>query len=369
MLNNMDSTIVQSLVLGSSLLGSGGGGNAAVLGPFVEDYLAKNKLRVELIPYYEIPDTFTVASVGLLGSPELMEENLPDGTEGARAISLLEKELHRKVNALYPLEGAGVNNLYSLLVASVTGLPLINGDGMGRAFPDLQMTTFHIYGQTGSPFTLTNPDGQEYIFYDSDNFMLEINARRTLANYGGVGYFAGFAMNGKRIKEFMVTGTLSFAVELGNALQKGNYEEVFRDLKYITKNSIYGSIIELFVGTVNDIGNIEALKLKSILLKGIKDYNHDTFNVLFQNENVFAYRNNKVVAMVPDIISFLEYPSGTPLNNNEIQNGMDISVIGIPSHNMLRTQRALSVVGPQSFGNKMQYIPLEQIHFDYYFGR
>ena len=32
--------------------------------------------------------------------------------------------------------------------AAATGLPLIDGDGMERAFPELQMTTF---GSTGCP--------------------------------------------------------------------------------------------------------------------------------------------------------------------------------------------------------------------------
>ncbi|MBO8136945.1 MAG: DUF917 domain-containing protein [Desulfotomaculum sp.] len=368
MLKYLDSSIMQTFSAGSILLGSGGAGNALILCPLLENYLSHNKLKVELIPYHQIPDDFNVAAVGLLGSPELMEENLPDGTEGARAIRLLERSMNLKIDALYALEGAGVNNLYPLLVAAYCGLPLIDGDGMGRAFPDLQMTTFHIYGQSGTPFSLVTPDGKEYNFYDGDNFMLEINARKALMNYGGVGYFAGFAMSGRKVKEYMVPGTISFAVDLGSALQKGSYEDAFADLVSCTKNSIYGRAIELFIGTVAEIGNIDRLMLNSVLLNGIKNYNNDTFNVLFQNENVFAYRNNMVVAMVPDIISFLEYPSGKPLNNNEIHTGMDVAVIGIPSPNLLRTKRALSVVGPHSFGNKMEYIPLEKIHYNYYFG-
>ena len=363
----LDHTMVKMLADGSILLGSGGAGNANILTPLLEKFLHADQLKVDLIPYHQIPDDFTVASVGLLGSPELMEENLPDGSEGTRAAALLEKAINRKIDALYPLEGAGVNILYSLLIAAALGMPLIDGDGMGRAFPDLQMSTFHIYGQSGAPFALAT-DTEEHIFYDEDNFILEINARKKLMHYGGVGYFAGFAMSGRVLKDYIVPGTLSFALDLGQALQKGSYEDAFVDLAACTQNSIYGQAIELFIGTVKEIGNIDTLKLRSILLSGIKDYSQDSFNVLYNNENVFAYRNNLVVAMVPDIISFLHYPSGKPLNNNEIYIGMDVAVIGIPAHNLLRTQKALTMVGPHSFGNKMEYLPLEKIHFHYYFG-
>lgn len=359
---------IGSLTLGSILLGSGGGGNAFILSPVVENYLLKQGVKVKLIPYHELPDDTFVAAIGMLGSPELMEENLPDGTEGVRAITLLEQALHRKIDVLYSLEGAGVNMLYPLLVAAKTGLPLIDGDGMGRAFPELQMTTFHIYGQPGTPFALTNSEGKQDVFYNQDNFLLDLATRKALVQYGGVGYFAGFAMSGRKVKDGLVPGTLSFALELGKSLHANHYEEALLSLIQCTKNSLYGRAIELFIGTVEEVGEIAALKLKSISLKGLKQYREDSCNILMQNENVFAYRNNKVVAMVPDIISFLSYPAGQPVNNNEIYSGMQIAVIGIPCPALLRTRRALAVVGPSSFGYKMEYEPLEQLHQSYYFG-
>ncbi|ABO50071.1 protein of unknown function DUF917 [Desulforamulus reducens MI-1] len=362
--------IVQDILplsLGSILLGSGGGGNAFILSTTLENYLGKHKSQVEVIPYHQLPDNYTVASIGLLGSPELMEENLPDGSEGERAIELLEKNINRKIDALFALEGAGINILYPVLVAARTGIPLVDGDGMGRAFPELQMTTFHIYGQPSTPSALTNSEGKENLLFYKDHFLHYYNIRKTLVEYGGVGYFAGLAMNGQEMKEAIIPGTLSFALEMGQALKNNHYQEAFWRLQYITKNSIYGQAIELFIGTVVEFGNIATLKLKSIILKGINQYQDDTFQVLVENENAFAYHNEKMVAMVPDIISFLEYPSGQPINNNEIYTGRQIAVIGIPCPNQLRTREALAVIGPSTFGYKTQYEPLEQLHPNYYF--
>ncbi|GAB6181360.1 DUF917 domain-containing protein [Desulfotomaculum defluvii] len=368
MLENFVAQDILPLTLGSIVLGSGGGGNAFTLTTPLESYLRKHSLSVKVIPYHQLPDNYTVASVVLLGSPELMEENLPDGSEGERAIALVEKAINRKIDALFALEGAGINILYALMVAAKTGIPLIDGDGTGRAFPELHMTTFHIYGQPGTPSALTNSEGKEDLFFHKDNFLFDLNIRKALVEYGGVGYFAGLAMDGREMKEALVPGTLSFALEMGLALKNGTYEDTFLALSHVTKNSIYGRAIELFLGSVVELGNIATLKLKSIVLKGIKQYQDDSFQILVQNENVFAYRNDKVVAMVPDIISILEYPAGKPINNNEIYNGMQIAVIGIPCPNQLRTSRALNIVGPSTFSYKSNYEPLEQLHPDYYFG-
>lgn len=362
-----DSTTINRLCLGSILLGSGGGGNPQILKPAIERLFTGSLRSIHLVPYTDIPDHCTVAAVGMMGSPELLEESLPDGTEGAAVVQALERSLQRRIDYLIPLEAAGVNSVYALLVSARTGLPIIDGDGMGRAFPELQMTTFHIYGQKGTPFALVGSSGETIVFDDKDNFMLELNTRKALMKFGGVGYFAGFAMSGHEAKEALIPGTLSFLLELGTNLETSNYEKCLLQLADVTKNSIYGTAIELFVGTVGEIGHIDTLKLGTLTLNGIKQYSNSSFNVLMQNENVIAYKNHEVVGMVPDLICFLEYSSGLPINNNEAAKDMVLSVIGIPAPNMLRTKKGLSVVGPQSFGYKMEYIPLEQLHSEYYF--
>lgn len=355
------------LCLGSALLGSGGGGNPNTLKPILERTFSGAPPKIELTPIASLPDQCCIAAVGIMGSPELMEDDLPDGTEGIAAIRALESALKRRIDYLIPLEGAGINSIYPLLMAAKTGLPLIDGDGMGRAFPELQMTTLHIYGQKGTPFALINSAGQTILFNDNDNFLLELNTRKTLMKSGGVGYFAGFAMSGREAKESIIPGTISFIMEIGGALEKGEYNKCLADLTEITRNSLYGMAKELFVGTVSEFGHIEPLNLGSLTLSGVKEYKNLTFNVLMQNENVLAYQGDSAQAMVPDLICFLDYSSGLPINNNEATKEMEISVLGIPAPNMLRTRRALQVVGPQSFGYKHAYIPLEQIHYGYYY--
>lgn len=367
-MNWIEEVHIEALALGSDFLGSGGGGKALLLKSLLVETLSKHKLKVQVIPFRQLRDEFYVASVGQMGSPELLEENFFDGDEGLRALTRIEKALGRKVNALFALEGGGINNVYPILVSLKTGLPLIDADGMGRAFPKLQMTTCHIYGQQGTPFALVNYEGRDELFMNKDNFMLELNTRKALIKFGGVGFFAGFAMEGRVAKECLIPGTLSFALRIGEVLQRGSYEEIRGGLLEVTRNSLYGQAIELFIGSVGELEQFEGLKLRSIRLKGLKHFKTCQFSVLVQDENVFAYRNNKLVAMVPDLIVFLEYNSGRPLNNTEVKPGMEIAVIGVPCPTILRTRRALNVVGPQSFEYNMEYQSLEELHSSYYFG-
>lgn len=365
---NFDHFDVTALAFGGTILGSGGAGNAFILAPILANYLKTTKQNIKIIPYHELPDDYSVFSVAIFGSPELLQDNLPDGSEAVKAIRILEKEYNKKCDAIFPLEGAGVNSIYPLLVAARMGLPIVDGDGFGRAFSDLQMCTLHIYGQKGTPFIVTNVAGEYEIFNDENNFLLALNIQKTLVKYGGTGYTSGFVMSGEKTKESIIPGTITFSLEMGKALQTGFYETALDELIQTTKNSIYGMAIELFIGTVTEIKAIEPFKLHSIVIQGSKKYETDMFNVFIQNENVFAFQNNKIVAMAPDIISFLEYPSGKPICNSEVSRGMDIAVIAIPSPNILRTSRALSVIGPNSFGYKMEFKPLEQLHLSYYFG-
>ena len=45
-----------------------------------------------------------------------------------------------------PIECGGINSTIPLVVGAMTGLPVVDADGMGRAFPELQMETFSVLG-------------------------------------------------------------------------------------------------------------------------------------------------------------------------------------------------------------------------------
>ena len=55
---------------------------------------------------------------------------------------LIEEHLDFNATALISNEIGGSNSLEPLIPAAITGLPVVDADGMGRAFPEIQMKTF-----------------------------------------------------------------------------------------------------------------------------------------------------------------------------------------------------------------------------------
>jgi len=67
------------------------------------------------------------------------------------AFRQLEKVLGRKIDAVLCGEAGGINSTTPFVVAAASGLPLVDGDGMGRAYPELQMETFTLHGVSATP--------------------------------------------------------------------------------------------------------------------------------------------------------------------------------------------------------------------------
>ena len=60
-------------------------------------------------------------------------------------------------------EIGGMNSLEPLRAAALLGLPVLDVDWMGRAFPQLQMCTPFIYGENPLPCALSGEYGSVYV--------------------------------------------------------------------------------------------------------------------------------------------------------------------------------------------------------------
>ena len=101
---------------------------------------------VAVIRADDVPDEALVCAVGGMGAPTVSNEKLQEGTEIKTAVRALEEHLRREVYAIVIGEIGGGNALGPMITALQCGLPVVDGDSMGRAFPELQMDTFMIYG-------------------------------------------------------------------------------------------------------------------------------------------------------------------------------------------------------------------------------
>jgi DUF917 family protein len=131
---------LEYLAIGAGILGTGGGGNPYLGKLIARKFLAEGR-KIEIVSVREVPDDALVCTVGGMGSPTIALERLLQPNEALNAMRALEAHLGRKITHVVPSEIGGSNSTIPMVVAAQAGIPVIDGDGMGRAFPELQMKT------------------------------------------------------------------------------------------------------------------------------------------------------------------------------------------------------------------------------------
>src|SRR5699024_3518400 len=134
---------IENMAIGAALLGTGGGGDLYI-GELMSLQAIEKYGAVKLVSADELNDDDLVVPSAMMVAPTVMVEKVPSGDESLAAFSALEEYLGKKITATMPIEAGGVNSLIPLALAAQTGLPVVDADGMGRAFPELQMVTFYL---------------------------------------------------------------------------------------------------------------------------------------------------------------------------------------------------------------------------------
>lgn len=360
---------LEYLAVGAAILGTGGGGD-----PFVGKLMAQQAIEEEgpvtLLDVDEISNDALVLPTAMMGAPTVMLEKIPQGMEGVRALHAEERRLGRKADATTPIECGGINSQIPFVVAARTKLPVLDGDGMGRAFPELQMETFHIYGVSGTPAIVTDERGAVVTIEAGDNFQLEWIARGVTIRMGGHAMLVDYPMSGADYKRTAIRGTISMGMSIGEAAMTARSRTVhpIEAVCMATRESIYGPGIPLFEGKVVDVERRtrEGFAIGRAVLQGLGEYQGSRLEVEFQNENLVAKRDGQVVASVPDLICILDSELATAITTERLRYGQRATVIGIPTPEIMRSEAALQVWGPEAFGYDVPFITLEQRNQEYY---
>ncbi|MGC9180842.1 MAG: DUF917 domain-containing protein [Vulcanisaeta sp.] len=348
---------VEDLVVGAAILGTGGGGDPYIGKLMVLQELERGK-RVEIVGVDEVDNDSFIVPVAAMGTPVVLVEKIPSGKEALFSLNLLEKYFNKKVEFISPIEAGGVNSTIPLVVGAERNLPVIDADGMGRAFPELQMVTFHLYGIKATPMAISDERGNAAILDTIDNYWAERIARVITVRYGGSAWIAIYPTFGKPYKEAAVRGSISLAIEIGRTL---------REAKAGGKNPIDALLdlvhgFELFRGKIIDVQrfNIGGFARGEAVIDGLDDYKGSRLTIRFQNENLVAIRDGNIIASVPDLITVLDIETGRPITTERLRYGLRVLVIGIPCNEKWRMSKGLEVVGPKYFGYDIEYIPIER---------
>ena len=333
--------LVRKIAVGSEVLGSGGGGHSSI-SEFMAIQLLREGREAKLIDVSDVPNDALVLAVALMGSPLILREKLPNGSEAINVLKMLENYFGEETFAIVPVEGAGVNALTPIVAGLSSGIPVVDADGMGRAFPELQMTTFHVYGISITPMAIADEKGNT-IFVDSiNNEYGEWFARGITRLMGGYSWLSLYAMTGKELKRAAIRGTITKSAKIGEILvqkEKPNIEKVFEICK-LTGGSFLGE---------GKVANITRMKFKRFYGGKMEVIGESRLKIVFQNEFLLVEGEDIRVA-VPDIITLLDKDTLKPITTEELRVGMNVYIISIPCDSKWKSEKGLETVGPKTFG-------------------
>src|SRR5258708_35561154 len=96
-----------------------------------------------------------------MGGPLVGQERLADSRNIARAVEIQQGLLGSKFRVVMPLEIGGGNGIQPLMAAAHLGLPVVDADTMGRAYPEAQMASVPVGHLRPYPWALYAPRGIE----------------------------------------------------------------------------------------------------------------------------------------------------------------------------------------------------------------
>mgnify|MGYP005835754499 CR=1 FL=1 len=365
----LNKTDITDLCLGTTVLGTGGGGSPE-LGLFILKRLLEVGKEIKLISVDEVPDDEIVVHPAMVGSIAPSKEKTMElgeycskmiAREGPLLTGLktLEEVLSEKVYATVPVELGGYNTPVAAILGALAGISFVDADTIGRAKPELMMQTYTVHNVPITPMVLTDMKGNSVLVRKVASFEYAEKIARAMAVVGGGTTAVRCPVKGDLFKRTIIPGGVTKAIEIGRALRGA--EEHHEDPVQAVIRASGG--VEFFRGIVDQFKweDREGFLWGTITVKGEDRYKRHELKVWLKNENLLSWLDGKPYVLTPDLICILNAKAGRPITNSNIREGSKIVVFGIPCHPFWRTKEAIDLVSPKHFGFDIPYIPMEQI--------
>lgn len=348
---------LEDIALGAAVLGTGGGGD-----PYVGKLMAQQAVRrngpVRMIDPDELGDDDLVIPSAMMGAPTVMLEKTPRGTEIVTAFEAIQAFLGRRATATMSCEAGGLNSTTPFVVAAELGIPLVDADMMGRAYPELQMCTPTLYGITATPMAIADEKGNSAILNTISNRWTETFARTVTIDMGCASMIALYSMSGKQVKEACVLRTISKIEQIGQTIREAHrrHEDPVEAVRRVTGGFVVwrGKIADVARRTETGFARGEAA------IAGLGEYEGKTLRISFQNEFLIARTDDETLVSTPDLITILDAETGEPITTETLRYGFRVVVLGIPCDPRWRSPEGLALVGPGYFGYETDYVPVEE---------
>jgi len=352
-LRDVSAAEIESLAIGAWILGTGGGGSP-YLALLNMRRLYRDGVVVRLMDPMDLADDDLVAIVSNMGAPLVGQERLTDPRTIERAVRMMEEYLNRRFTAVMSLEIGGGNSIQPFMAAAMLGLPVVDGDCMGRAFPEAQMTSFAIHDLPMYPLTLADVRDNAVIVARAQSWKwMERLSRTACVAVGSIAGTCKAPRTGKEVKECGILYTTSKAMRLGQAVQAARREH--RDPVQAVIDTERG--LRLFTGKVQDVARraTEGFLRGTAALEGLDADRGHTFSLAFQNEFAVGWLDGAPRVTTPDLICVLDTVSGDAIGTETLRYGQRVTVVALPAAPILLTPKGLEHVGPRAFGYDLDF--------------
>lgn len=319
--------------LGCAMLGSGGGGSTRASLELATQAIEDNG-PVEVLPASALPEEAPVLTLGPAGSALVTEEAIGGTTAPVRMREQVEHESGAPVVAVLCGEIGGFSGPFAAAWAARLGLPLLDADTMGRAYPRMDQNLFELAGSPATPAVLCDTHGHIVVLRGGDGPWLERFIRGGLDAFGGHVIASDYPANCALVDRHAARESVSHALALGTALRAG------------TPNT--AGIRELAQARVTAIehigGRIEAV------LEGVRADSGRLLRVLADTEYLAVLEDGATLAVVPDVITLFATRERAPIELNELRYGQRLAVLTTPTDPAWYTAEGLALGGPAAFG-------------------
>ena len=345
---------IADIAAGSGILGTGGGGDP-YLGTIFATRAVREHGEPELVSVDELPEDAVAVAAAMVGSPVPFMEKLSLGPELGRVFKAMQRALGRPVTAIMSPEIGGVNTVICMALAAELGLPVVDGDGMGRAFPEIELVTYTLHGINVSPFVLGDEHGNVVTIDGADNLWTEQLARTTVIKFGAIAPSLGFPLSKQQIAQAAVLGSVSKALHIGQALSAAGSQEggALDGILAATDGTL------LFKGMVSGVDRqvTGGWAVGEVQIEGADRWSGSSMRVTFQNENLIAFLDGEIAACVPDLICIVEQDTCRGITTERLRYGTRVCVLALPADQQWITPAGIDLAGPRHFGYDFDYRP------------
>ncbi|MCF0137680.1 MAG: DUF917 domain-containing protein [Oscillospiraceae bacterium] len=342
-----------NVIYGATIFGGGGGGSVSAGIDLLKLYKKSHPekiVQLDLVEPSQMSDNAYAAVTAGMGAPKALlgKDFTPYAVNSYEALADMAEKLGKDIRYTCPVEMGGFNTFVPMLISLLKEIPIVDADGAARAVPALDTLLLHVNGLNTSPLAMADQKNNRVTIEladPRDASEAEIIGRNICVAFDMISGLSGWMVTKPQIQTAIGNNTISRAMFVGELLdtykRTNLYENVY---EYIRKNSTIESR-GVCMGIISKvkIETIHGFDVGTVIVAG--DDGHE-YKVIFQNENLVLFKDDKVIMTAPDIISFYDKSNYLPLTNADVAEGqrVDVGVLKVDQRWWLRGERAINEV-------------------------